>query len=270
MSELQSDSIESDLTEQSVIENQNDGVDLATTSEAEHEEKPQVDDEVAKQEAINKAINKKHFEAKQAERERDEARAKLAELQKAEQERQAATVGNIPPAPDPFDDDYEVKAMAREDAIRKQASFEAENQVLLQQQQRQQQEQAQAKAVAQSEAITAYAAKANELGVKQDELQAAGNTVAQYGLSDDLIMHILKDSEGPLITKHLAANPQEGFQLASMSPYAVGSFLDGIKQKASALKPKTTEAPPPAERLSGNGVDTNKGQFHHIGGAKFE
>ena len=118
--------------------------------------------------------------------------------------------------------------------------------------------------------MTSYSNKALELGIKQDELQAAGNAVAGYGLSDDLVMHILADSDGPLITKHLAANPQDGYQLATMSPYTVGQFLDGIKTKASALKPKTSSTPAPATNLQGNGVDPEAGKYTHIKGAKFE
>ena len=89
-------------------------------------------------------------------------------------------------------------------------------------------------------------------------------------LSDDLVMHILADNDGPLITKHLAANPQDGYELASMSPYSVGQFLDGIKTKASALKPKTSSTPAPATNLQGNGVDPEAGKYSHIKGAKFE
>ena len=118
--------------------------------------------------------------------------------------------------------------------------------------------------------MVSYSNKATELGIKQEELQAAANTVANYGLSDDLVMHILGDSDGPLITKHLAANAQDGYQLAAMSPFEVGSFLDGIKAKASALKPKTSNAPTPATNLQGNGVDPEAGKYKNLGGAKFE
>jgi hypothetical protein len=82
-------------------------------------------------------------------------------------------------------------------------------------------------------------------------------------------MHILGDSDGPLITKHLAANPQDGYDLASMSPYSVGQFLDGIKTKASALKPKTSNAPSPATNLQGNGVDPELGKYKNLKGTKF-
>ena len=83
-------------------------------------------------------------------------------------------------------------------------------------------------------------------------------------------MHILQDTDGPLITKHLAANPQDGYQLASMSPYSVGQFLDGIKTKASALKPRTSNAPEPASKVSGSAVDPNANRFPLTKGATFE
>lgn len=270
MSELQNDSVESEVIEPAEIENQDNGTDLAPVSEAEHEPQPQVDDEAAKQEAINKAINKKHFEAKQAERERDEALARVAAFEEEQRKIQAAQVNNLPEWPDEFDDNFEQKKANYIEAVRKQEAFNAQQSIYEQQQQQIQQQEAQAKAARVQESMVSYANKATELGIKQDELQAAANTVANYGLSDDLVLHILGDSDGPLITKHLAANPQEGYQLAQMSPFSVGSFLDGIKQKASALKPKTSNAPSPATNLQGNGVDPEAGKYNNIKGAKFE
>ena len=270
MSELQNDSVGSDLDEPTAIENQDTGVDLATTSESEHEEQPKVDEEAVKQDAIQKAINKKHFEAKEAERKLSDANKQIAEFQAKERERMAAQVGNIPPMPDPFDDDFDEQVKARDEAIIAQANFNHQNQSYQQQQQFQQQQAHEASQAKIRESMTSYSSKALELGIKQEELQAAGNTVAQYGLSDDLVMHILADSDGPLITKHLAANPQEGFELANMSPYMVGKFLDDIKQKASALKPKTSKAPKPSTNLTGNGTDPELGKYTNLKGAKFE
>lgn len=274
MSELQNDEaiIEED---NAPIENQEDtGVDLATTSEAEHENQPQVDEDVeakiANNEAIQKRINKEHFEKQQAKREAAEYKQKLEAYEEQQREQMAAQVGNIPPMPDAFDDDYEEKVKKRDEALVAQANFNAQNQAYLQQQQFNQQQEAQAKAEKLQKSMVSYSSKATELGIKQEELQAAGNTVAQYGLSDDLVMYILADSDGPLITKHLAANPQEGFELANMSPYGVGQFLDGIKQKASALKPKTSKAPKPATNLTGNGVDAEAGKYKNLSGTKYE
>ena len=269
MSELQSDSIESEAIETEVIEDHNDGADLATASESEHEAKPEVDEEAAKQEAIQKAINKKHFEAQQAKRDLEAANSRIAEFEKQKREELAAKVGDIPAMPDAFDDDFDEKVRQRDEALIAQANYNLQNQSFLEQQQRQQQQEVQAKNAQVQESMTKYSQKATELGIAQEELQAAGNTVAQYGLSDDLVMHILADSDGPLITKHLAANPQEGFQLAQMSPFMVGNFLDGIRQKASTLKPKTSNTPKPSDNLHGRGHKPTDG-YQNISGAKFE
>ena len=229
----------------------------------------QVDEvEVAKQKA-NEAFDKQYGEKKQLERDLAAQSAKVAQFEQAERERQAAQVGNIPPMPDAFDDDFDTKVKARDEAIIAQANYNAKNQSYQETQQFQQQQAAQAKQVKVQESMTNYSNKALELGIKQDELQAAANTVANYGLSDDLVMHILGDSDGPLITKHLAANPQDGYQLASMSPYTVGQFLDGIKTKASALKPKTSNTPSPATNLHGNGVDPEAGKYKNLSGTKY-
>ena len=229
----------------------------------------QVDEaEVAKQKA-NEAFNKQYGEKKQLERDLAAQREENAKFQQAERERQAAQVGNIPPMPDAFDDDFDIKVKQRDEALIAQAEYSAQNQSYMQQEQFNQQQAAQAKQVKVQESMASYSQKATELGIKQDELQAAANTVANYGLSDDLVMHILGDSDGPLITKHLAANPQDGYDLASMSPYSVGQFLDGIKTKASALKPKTSNTPSPATNLQGNGVNPGDG-YNNIKGAKFE
>ena len=270
MSELQNDFEEPVLDDLEEVENQDNGSDLAPDSESEHEEQPKVDEEAVKQDAIQKAINKKHFEAKEAERKLSDANKQIAEFQAKERERMAAQVGNIPPMPDPFDDDFDEQVKARDEAIIAQANFNHQNQSYQQQQQFQQQQAHEASQAKIRESMTSYSSKALELGIKQEELQAAGNTVAQYGLSDDLVMHILADSDGPLITKHLAANPQEGFELANMSPYMVGKFLDDIKQKASALKPKTSKAPKPSTNLTGNGTDPELGKYTNLKGAKFE
>lgn len=249
----------------------NDSIPESETGEqVQAESIEQVDEvEVAKQKA-NEAFNKQYGEKKQLERDLAAQAARVAQFEQAERERQAAQVGEIPPMPDAFDDDFDVKIKARDEAIMAQASFNAQNQSYQQQQQFQQQQEAQAKQQKIQESMASYSQKANEFGIKQDELQAAGNTVANYGLSDDLVMHILGDSDGPLITKHLAANPQDGYQLASMSPFAVGQFLDGIKTKASALKPKTSSAPSPATNLQGNGVDPEAGKYKYLDGATFE
>jgi hypothetical protein len=271
MSELQNDSAESEIMDQPEAENQDIGVDLAPTSEAEHEEQPQaVDEEQQKQEAINKAINKKHFEAQQAKRELEAANARIQEFEEKQREQIAAQVGNIPAMPDAFDDDYDEKVKARDAAIAANAQFNAQQQAY-QQQQQQVQQQAQLQEQQEfSNKVQAYNARATELGINQGELQAAANVVAELGLSDDLVKFIVSDSDGPLIVKHLAENQTEGFELAQMNPYLIGEKLNQIKANAAALKPKTSNAPAPSQQLSGNGVDKDAGKYQNIKGARFE
>ena len=230
----------------------------------------QVDEVAIAQEKANAAFNKQYGEKKQLERDLAAQREENAKFQQAERDRQAAQVGNIPPMPDSFDEDFDAKVQQRDEAIIAQANYNAQNNAYLQQEQLSQQQAAQAQQVKVHESMASYSQKATELGIKQEELQAAGNVVANYGLSQDLIMHILGDSDGPLITKHLAANPLDGHQLASMSPFAVGQFLDNIKTKASALKPKTSSTPSPATNLQGNGVDPEAGKYKYLDGATFE
>jgi hypothetical protein len=240
-----------------------------TSNQVQDESNEQVDEvEVAKQKA-NEAFNKQYGQLKQAERERDALQAKQDKFEQDERQRQANLVSDIPAMPDAFDDDYEAKVKNRDEAIVAQANYNAQNQAYMQQQQFSQQQAAQVKQDQLHTSMGNYSKKAVELGIEQNELQAAGNKVASYGLSDDLVMHILADTDGPLITKHLAANPQEGYELASMSPYSVGKFLDGIKVKAGALKPRTSSTTSPATNLQGNGASPSDG-YNNIKGAKFE
>ena len=271
MSELQTDSVESEVIEPAVIENPDNGAELATASESEHientEKVDEVESEVSKQQTY---INKQYGVNKQLERDVAARDVKIADFEKSERERQAAAVGDIPPMPDAFDDNVDEKMRVRDEAIAAQATFNANQNAYVQQQEANQQQAALAKQAKIQESMQSYSAKATELGIKQEELQAAGNAVANYGLSDDLVIHIINQPDGPLITKHLAANPQDGYQLAQMSPFEVGSFLDTIKAKASALKPKTSSTPNPATNLTGNGVDPEAGQYKNIKGATFE
>ena len=249
----------------------NDSVSVSDTDNPVQDESiEQVDEAAVAQEKANAAFNKQYGEKKQLERDLAAQREENAKYQQAERDRQQAAVGNLPDFPDEFDDNFEEKKAEYLNALQAQANFNATNNAYEQQQQASQQQAAQAQQVKAHESMASYSQKATELGIKPEELQAAGNAVMQYNLSNDLTMHILNDPDGPLITKHLAEHAQDGYQLAAMgfSPDA-GRFLDGIKVKASALKPKTSSAPAPATNLSGNGVaiDPNKG---YVGGATYE
>lgn len=262
------DPINEEVNEQVEI---NDSVPESDTgNQVQDESNEQVDEVVVAQEKANAAFNKQYGEKKQLERDLKAQRELNERLQQAEFDRQAAAVGNIPPMPDSFDDDFDEKMKRRDDAIIAQANFNAQQDAHTQQQQYQQQQVQAQKQAELNQQMQSYNARATELGIKQDELQAAANVVGNLGLSDDLVMHILADSDGPLIVKHMAANQEIGFELAQMSPFLVGAKLNEIKANAAALKPKTTNAPAPTAKLSGNGVDKDAGKYQNIKGATFE
>jgi hypothetical protein len=221
--------------------------DLAPESEAEHEQKPQE----AAQEAINKRIGKATFKARQAERERDQALQELNEYKAKQEEELARQVENIPPMPDVFDDDYEQKVAARDDAIKKQAEYRAQQNFIYQQQEQVRLQNEQAQQAQLQDAVKNYSERAVKLGIDASELQSAGNAVAHYEFSPELEWHILNDPDGPLLTKYLAANSDKGQELASMPAFGVDRFLDSIRAEASVLKPKQSAAPKPSQDLQG-------------------
>ena len=257
MSELQNDDGQPEV-EAAPIEDQSVGADLATASDESHDDTAQVDEAAKKQAAIDEVINKKTFETKQAQRDLQAANDRIRTFETEKAEREAAAVATIPPVPDQYDDDFDKKMEVRDAAILAKASHNSNQAAIERQQQHQQQQAFQQQQEQLQKSVHSYSARATELGISTDELNAAGSAVINYGLSDDLVSHILADSDGPLITKHLAANPQEGFELASMSPYAVGAYLDTVRAKVEALKPKSSSTPDPVENLQGNGAGEKK------------
>ena len=95
-----------------------------------------------------------------------------------------------------------------------------------------------------------YTAKAVQLGIKPDELEAAGKFVHSYGISDDLRDVILADETGPLITKYLSLHEDELDELVRMHPIQAALRIERqIKPKAAALKPRVSNAPEPPESV---------------------
>ena len=249
------------------------GAELATDSDGEHKEKPQVDEaadkKAATQQLINDRIGKVTFQAKQAERERDELREQIAKRDEEDRAAEAARAGDIPSIPNELDDDFAEKMAERDAAIRRQTQFEA-SQANYQQQQKDQQALAQQQVQAeQQKTLIAYNARAAELSIDAQELQAAENAIVSFGVTGDLASHIMSDPDGPLIVKELAANPSDAMTLINLSPFQQGAYLDQIKAKAEALKPKPTNTPAPSDVLTGSGAQVDAGKYPNSGGATF-
>lgn len=274
MNELQNDEIlDDDIVEQEdtveVVEDEiadhEDGADLATDSEGEHEENASLDEE--SQEAVNKRIGKLTFEKRQAEREKLE----LAERLKALEEQYKPKEPETPTPPDPFADDYDEQMAQYNEKMRQRIAWETEQRYKQEQQQQLQVQQRQQQLEQVQKQAGDYASNAEKLGVDKERLAQAGNTVAQYGLNNDVAMAILADEQGPLITDYLASNVAELDQVVRMPPVQAALYIESrVKPKLQQLKPKPSNTPKPPSSIASTNVDKDAGKYKVLDGAKFE
>jgi hypothetical protein len=206
------------------------------------------------QRIFDEAIGKKVFKLREKEREAENLRKQLEELRKPETQSRPA----IPEMPDPFsvsDDEYKRKIREREQALISAAAYDAQQRLVEQQQRAMAEEAARMQQEALVEKVQSYSERAKTLGVRPDELQAAGAVVGQFGIDDSLVQYILEDDHGPLITKYLSQNVQELDNLRYMHPtMAAVRIATHIKAKAAALKPRLTNVPNPIRTPQPSGI----------------
>jgi len=209
----------------------------------------------AQQRKVNEIVGKRVFKLRELERKLEAEQRKNRELLETQTSEERPVV---PDQPDPFalsDDDYRRAQNDREQALIKQAQYDARQRALEEQQLQIMQDQQRQQHEAYVASVETYSNRATQLGITPQELQVAGNTVAQFGLANPVVEHILADEQGPLITKYLANNYQELEALSQMSPMQAAIRIESeIKQKAGALKPKVNRAPSPVDLPQGAGV----------------
>jgi len=258
--ELQAEVIDDGVTidgpEDITLEAVDDSQGLATPNDDQHDKNGTDSPALTEQEKHQKEVNKQHKKY------RDEERARLAvekrleekEARLKELEAQINVAPEIPPVPDPYDDNFESKVSSRDEAIRNRAAWDQEQSSIQAEQLKTAQEVQQREQQAVQDRVSKYAQRAQELKVSESDLQAAGQVVGQY-VSPDLASHILDDSDGPLITTYLASNPTSLDDLRSMSlGNAAIHIANVIKPNLSAMKPKPSGAPEPIDTLRGAGV----------------
>lgn len=220
--------------------------------------------EVEGPDGFKKAIDKQHKKFREQERRAIAAEERLKTLE-ANAPAQLDVV--VPPVPDSWDNDYEQQMRQRDLAIAQKAQNDAQvsaNQEAraIEQQRAQRAEYDQAKSLQDN-----FAENSKKLGVTEDQSLKAQNALIDYGVSPDLANALLKDSDGPLMVQHLAANPLELYDITQASPLEAGLMLGQVKAKAAGLRKKTSQAPDPAEALSGRSVQTKE---RGPAGARFE
>lgn len=274
MSELQNanDDLQDDFVEDAEFEEVEESAEseiatseLATDSDEQHEENAQK----INQDAVNEAINKQHRKYQEEKRQRQELEKRLAEYEK--QSGQQSQLEEVPPIPDYYDDDYDAKLKRRDEIIQRNAQAVAQQQWLQQQKQAQEYQQQQQRQAELTQKVETYAGRAKKLGVDRAELQNAGELIASYGLNEEVTLAILEDDQGPLITKYLASNPMELSSVVGMTPLQAVLYIErNVKSKAAGLKPRTSNTPPPADRLNSGRADPEAGQLKYAKGGKFE
>ena len=219
----------------------------------EKQTKPVFDEQ--QQQVFDKAIADKVYKLREKEREAEELKQRLQSLEQQipKQERPS-----VPKEPDPYalsDQEYQQQLRMRDEAIARQAAFDAQQRFQQQEAQRLQQERLMKEQEALNEKVATYSQRAVQLGISNEELQAAGNAVASFGIADDVVNYILEDDLGPAITKYLSQNVTELDNIRAMSPaQAAVRIATHVRDKAAALKPKVNAAPDPVEQPAKAGV----------------
>lgn len=247
MSELENAELLEDAVEDQPIEE--------ATEEEQADSAPAQEKEPNEVEELKKAIAEKAYKEREARRKAEELERRL----KAFEEKQPKTeLVDVPDLPDPFDDDYEQKLRARENALLERAKFEARESYLKDQQAIAERDKQRQELEASEQRQKQFLNNSQKLGIEAEDFtryeQAFIDHINKLGGVKDprMINMILDDPQGPLVVQHLAANPLDVDDLLHSDPYIAGSLYERIKSKAMALKPKTSRAPEPATIVEGS------------------
>jgi len=207
------------------------------------------------QRIFDEAVGKKVYKLREKEREAEALKRQLEELRSRIPEQRRPSVPDIPDAFALSDEEYRRQLYQRDEALKQAIAYDQRQQFVQQQKTQLEQQRLQKQHEVLTEKIQSYSKRATKLGIKAEELQVAGNMIAQFGIQDDVANYILEEDQGPLITTYLSKNLLELEKLRSMTPAGAAVYIaTTIKQKAAALKPKVNSAPDPLEQPHGAGT----------------
>lgn len=207
------------------------------------------------QEIFNREIGKKIAKAKQAEREAEELRQKLAEAElKLNPEPEAP---QVPPMPDPYDPDYQAKMAERDAQLAAKAEYDAQQRIKQELEQARQQEAFQKQAREAQEKVQSYVERGEKLGHSQEDLVQATKYLMDVGIDAQAQSFMRDDDNGPDMAIYLAKNPQQLSELLDMqkvSPHmAFAKLVTEVKTAASVRTPPKLPPDPPTH-LKGKGA----------------
>jgi len=221
-------------------------------------------------EDLQQVVAEKAFKEREARRETEQLRGELAQLKTEQEQAAQGERPAIPDLPEFLNEEEKAQLSSRDQALREAADFDAAvtARQLVTDTLNQNSADAQQKAL--NDAATVYSDRAKQLGISDVELQQSGQMLINSGvLTQQEVSGILVDSLGPKIAQYLSQNLVELNKLAELP---VGSFeraaaASEIRQKASALKTKTTETPDPPEEIRSGGIPIKRGGFAALGGS---
>ena len=207
------------------------------------------------QEVFNSAIGKKTHQLRSTERELEEARLKLKEV---ESKLPVAAAPDIPDIPDKYDfdsdEEYYKAIRERDEKIRLNVEFEGKQKLINEQNAKIEQNALIETQKKQAEADKVLLERAEKNGIKEQDLVAAANIIGSYRLDAGITDTFLNDKDGDVMIMHLAENPLELDQLSRMSVFESARYLDTVvREKAQKFKPKSSSAPDPSTILRGGG-----------------
>lgn len=254
--EVVDDGVVIDGPEETITEVVEADQDLANPTDNQQEKNGSDSPEMTTQEKHQKEVNKQHKKYREEERARIAVEKKLEanEARLAELEAQINVAPVIPDLPNAYDDDFESKIAARDEAVRKDTVWKQEQASITAESTRVAQEREQAQNQKVADTASKYTLRAQELKVSPDELRAAGELVGQ-SLGPDVTMEILGDEQGPLITTYLASNPTILDDLRHMSVGRATVHIENvIKPNLDVIQTKPSGAPDPTPQLRGSGI----------------
>lgn len=260
--ELQTNADESGTTlDNDHIENNETGTQAGATVESGAElATASGEDQTKNEDGAQRAINKQHAKFREQERRADELEADKQKLQEklAVFEAEKGEV-IIPPAPDPYDEDYEAQLKVRDEAIMLKARQDTQQESAVSQQQANKEAAKKAESERVGGLIEGYTKQISTLGLSAEEIRVAGETVVKNGIDGQVAEYILGDKDGPLITQYLAKNPIIQDELRHLPTIEAAMKINSeIRQNAVLNKPQASATPDPTEILKGRGAPANK------------
>jgi len=228
-----------------------------------------------KQDAVQKAINRKHFQAMEAQRKYEEEKARREELEAKLQERQAPKPPpEIPPLPNPYDTDYDQKMVERDKILKDHAAYQYQQHILKRQKEYQQQQVQTQQQQQVQELVTKFQENASKLNIPKEQFAESDKIVGAYLNSPQTAEYLLKNDNGPLIVDYLANNVQEFDKINKLGGVdQVVHIVTEVLPKAIKGK-KKTKAPDPIDNAHTSGRTRKPGSGSYgdnvVRGATFE